>query len=85
MKFGCHALVQIPPFIMLFINSQGFGIRTEVEPGQRVGGPPSPPPPPPNPRHDKDKEEDDDDTLDSDDDRGDGHRPGPGRSPCPLL
>jgi hypothetical protein len=63
---GCRALVSLPPFIMLFVNMQGYKVRVVVEsdlPGS------SAPPPPPKPLEDKE-----DDLEDSDEEEWDGRR-----------
>jgi hypothetical protein len=51
---GCRSPVQLPSHIVMFVNSQGFKVRVQVEGAAGAG--PSAPPPPPNPTLD-DKEE----------------------------
>ncbi|KAK1613749.1 hypothetical protein QYE76_019266 [Lolium multiflorum] len=53
--FGCKTPVRLPPYIMLFVNSQGFKVR--VLPEQEPEGPKDNPPPPPRQQFD-DKDED---------------------------
>jgi hypothetical protein len=63
---GCRSPVSLPPFIMLFINMQGYKVRVVLEsdlPGSAA------PLPPPKPSEDKE-----DDLEDSDEEEWDGRR-----------
>jgi hypothetical protein len=68
MSIGCRAPVQLPEYIVLFVNMQGFRVRVVREGLEGGKGAPSPSPP-----H-KPVDEDEDETADSDGDRWDGCR-----------
>jgi hypothetical protein len=69
MTVGCRTPIQLPDFVMLFVNMEGFRVRV-VHDGGVASTIDVPPPPPPKPALDGD----DDDAADSDADRWDGPR-----------
>jgi hypothetical protein len=69
MTVGCRAPVQLPEYITLFVNMQGFRVQVVREDAPAASGPLSPPP-----HHKPSADEDEDDAADSDGDRWDGHR-----------
>ena len=68
MKFGCQKLVLLKPFIMVYINLQGYKIVVEREGEERDLGPLPPPPPPPPPRRKDDDDAATDDSSDGEED-----------------